>query len=184
LEALDTLPQAEVLKELDLEEVSDDDDDDGEELFVLDPEVLKDFAGIVKEQVTESLDLEPIIEKAVKEAIDGLEIDLGDVQVEGIEGISELTETVAELKETVDVLTQSDEDRLAQMLEDSPRGSKLRILRAKGGKKKKVDEDEDEDEDEEEDEEFLEEKDIREGVIVGADGRVAKSMTQFITGGE
>jgi hypothetical protein len=182
LKALDTLPQAEVLKELDLEEVSDD---DGEELFVLDPEVLKDFAGIVKEQVTESLDLEPIIEKAVKEAIDGLEIDLGDVQVEGIEGISELIETVAELKETVAVMAQSDDERLAQLLEDSPRGGKLRILRAKGGKKKKkVDEDEDEDEEEEEEEEFLEEKDIREGVIVGADGRVAKSMTEFITGGE
>ena len=184
LKALDTLPQADVLKELELEleeEVSGDDD---EQLFVLDPEVLKDFSGIVKEQVTESIG--PIIKDAVKEAIDGLEIDLGDVQVEGMDGMSELIETVTVLKETVDTLVQSDEDRLAEMLKDTPRGGRLRILRSKEGKKKKRgDEEDEEDEDEEEDEEeFLEEKDIREGVIVGSDGRVAASMTEFIAGGE
>lgn len=181
LKALDTLPQADVLKELELEEEVSDDDDD-EQLFVLDPEVLKDFSGIVKEQIIESL--EPIIEKVVKEAIDGLEIDLGDVQVEGIEGMSELTETVTVLKEAVDTLVQSDEDRLAEMLKNTPRGGKLRILRSKEGKKKKGEDEDEEDEDEEDEEEFLEEKDIREGVIVGSDGRVAASMTEFIAGGE
>ena len=183
LKALDTLPQADVLKELELELEEEASGDDDEQLFVLDPEVLKDFSGIVKEQVTESIG--PIIKDAVKEAIDGLEIDLGDVQVEGMEGLSELTETVAELKETVDILAQSDDDRLAEMLKDTPRGGRLRILRSKEGKKKKRgDEEEDEDEDEEDEEEFLEEKDIREGVIVGSDGRVAANMTEFIAGGE
>jgi hypothetical protein len=78
---------------------------------------------------------------------------------------------------------ESDEERLERMLKDTSRGGKLRIIRSKG-KKKGGDEEEDEEEDEEDEEEFVEEKDVREGIIVGADGRMAKSMTEFITGGE
>lgn len=184
LKALDTLPQADVLKELELQLEEETSGGDGEELFVLDPEVLKDFAAIVKEQVAE--ELKPIVEEAIKEAVGGLELELGDVQVEGVEGIDELTEIVAELKESVDGLLESDEDRLERKLKETSRGGKLRIVREKAAnKKKRGDEEEDEDEDEEEDEEeFVEEKDIREGIIIGADGRVAENMTQFLVGGE
>jgi len=188
LKALDTLPQAEVLKELDLEEEVGD-DGDGDEFFVLDPEVLKDFSDIVKEQVTDAFDFEAVIGEAVgeavKEAIDGLELELGDIQIEGVEGMDDLTKTVAELKESVDELLESDEERLEQKLKETSRGSKMRIIRRKAAKKKRGEEEEElEDEDEEEEEEFVEEKDIREGIIVGTDGRVAENMTQFITGGE
>jgi hypothetical protein len=172
LKELGSLPQAKLLKELNIEE---QDSESNEELFVLDPEVLKDFASVVKEVI------EPLVSEAVAEALDDLEIDLGDIEIKEFEGFEELKEKVEELTETVNVLVQSDEERLKEMLEDAPRSSKLRILRSKGGGKKKYPK-EDEEEDEEDEEDMVEEKevDVSEGIVFGSDGAIASSMTEFV----
>jgi hypothetical protein len=172
LKELDSLPQARLLKELDIEEQ----DSGNEELFVLDPEVLKDFAKVVKEIV------EPLITEAVNEAIGGLEIEMDDIEVKEFEGFSELAERVEELVETVDVLAQSEDKRLKELLEGSTRAGKLRILRSKGGDKKgkkKYPPEEDE-EDEEEYEEEMKEIDTSEGIVFGSDGVIASNMTEFV----
>lgn len=171
LKELDTLPQAKLLKELDIEEqVSDK-----EELFVLDPEVLKDFAEVVKEIV------EPLVSEAVSEALGELEIDIGDIEIKEFEGLDELKDQVVELKEIVDVLVQSDDERLKEMLKDSPRAGRLRITRSKcgPGKKKPLEEEEEETEEKTEEKEL----DISEGLVFGSDGVVAASMTEFVSAG-
>jgi hypothetical protein len=172
LKELDTLPQAKLLKELELEEQGSA---GKEELFVLDPEVLKDFADVVKEIV------EPLVSDAVSTALSDIEIDLGDIEIKEFEGLEELKEQVTELKEAVEVLAQSDEERLKGVLEDTPRAGKLRIMRSKCNTKKASTED-----DEEEEEEEAEEKqiDISDGVIIGSDGKVAASMTEFVSTGD
>lgn len=176
LKELDALPQAKLLKELNLEERGSN---TSEELFVLDPEVLKDFAEVVKEII------EPLVSKAVSEALADIEIDLGDIEIKEFEGLEELKEQMAELTESVKVLAQTDEERLKEVLETTSRGGKLRILRSKS-KPKKSSKGEDED-DEEDEEDMLEEKqiDVSDGIIFGSDGQVAASMTEFVsTGGE
>jgi len=181
LKSMDDLPFAHVLKEVltdEDEEIIDEkkeDVDGDEQLFVLDPEVLEDFAKISKEQIV------PVVKETVSELLDGLEIDIGDVnfgdaemEVKEIPELSTLSEEVAELKEMVQQLVQDDEERLKELYSDAPRGAKFRIMRQKCDTKKKGDEEDEEDEDE-----ITEEKQ-REGVIVGSDGKAVDSMTEFI----
>ena len=179
LKSMDDIPFAHVLKEVltdEDEEIIDEKDDDDEQLFVLDPEVLEDFAKISKEQIV------PMVKEAVSELLDGLEIDIGDVnfgdtemEVKEIPELTQLSEEVAELKEMVQQLVQDDTERLKELYSDAPRGAKFRIMRQKCATKKTGDEEDEEDEDE-----VTEEKQ-REGVIRGSDGKAVGSMTEFIT---
>jgi Zn-finger nucleic acid-binding protein len=166
LKEYDDIPEAEVLKEFEDEQEPASD----EQVFVLDEEVLKQFADIVDERV----------EAKVKEVLDGITFELPDTELElkELPQLDEVLEILKELQEAVDNLTKSEEKRLKEMLDDTPRAGKLRIKRFKATKV----EDEEED-DEDMDEEEVEEKHIlQEGVIIGADGEVAENMTSFLLG--
>lgn len=185
LKELSDLPFAEVLKEFKDEEEKETPEE--EQIFTLDPEVLKDFTDIVK--------------KEVKSALEGLTIDFPeDIEVKEVPGLTELKEQVAELTEAVNALLEKDETRLKELVGNAPRGAKLRIQRYKtDGKKKKfvpsgedaADDEEDMDE-EEETKEFLpphlkellgsEEKEQADSIL-GADGKSYKSVTDFVMGG-
>ena len=184
LKSFDDIPDAEVLKHLD-EDVTEDEPEvekeEKEQVFTLDPEVLKAFSEISKEQLTE------LLEGATLEAEGDDDSEVTKESVVTL--IEELAETVKELSDKVDALLEKDEDRLKEILADAPRGSQLRISRFKSKPplKKKVEELPDEEDDmEQDDEEEIPTKDKKQkeytGQIVGADGVVAKSMTEFIRG--
>jgi len=188
LKELDDIPDAVLLKEFEPEKKTDDTEEEpgGDQVFVLDPEVLKDFTNIVKAEV--------------KAALDGFEVEIPDMDIEikELPALVELKEQVEALTEAVNKLLEKDEKRLKELLSDAPRAGKLRIMRHKG--KDTTDEEEDADEEDEEDEEGakkkkkgklppwlakeMEEKEAVGDVIMGADGRKAKTMTAFLTGGD
>jgi hypothetical protein len=181
LKEFEGIPQAVLLKELGLDEAGND---GGEELFVLDPEVLKDFAAIVRKQVAE------VVKETMTEVLNDLEIDLTDVQVKEVDGLVELKEQVEAIQATLNTLVERDEDRLAKMLKETPRSGRLRIMRSKGGGKPKMEDEEDMDEEEGDEEgvpvppkkkSFV--PNVAEGVVIGSDGQVAENMTNFILGG-
>lgn len=187
MKQLEDVPFATVLKEFRAEEESDEEVEEKEEqVFILDPEVLGDFTAIVR--------------KEVAEVMNGLTIDIPDDEVlKEIPGIEELREEVAELKEMVAQLLQKDETKLKEMLQDAPRGGKLRVYKCASAKKSYKPAPEDEEDYEEEDEEDSEdEKEFKSlppwlrkmaeekeagTVIMGADGVRAATLTEFITGG-
>lgn len=172
LKEFDDIPEAEVLKEFTEEK---EDPTDGEQLFVLDPEVLKDFTDIV----------EKTVEKKVAEALDGLTIDLEDLDIsmKEVPGLVELKEVLERVEEKIDKLLGTDETRIKELIKtDVPRAGKLRILRHKA-----MDDDEEGEEEEEGSEPpvktkkpAVEEKSL--GVVLGGDGTVASSMTDFMLG--
>jgi len=184
LKEFDGIPDAVLLKEF-----KKDEEEDEAETFVLDPAVLKDFTDIVEKAVT----------KIFKEMVDGLSIDVGDIDLstseefKEISKISQIAEDVAELKEAVASLLEKDEKRLKELVRDVPRGAKLRIVRHKAADE----EDEEGMTDEETDEEETPSKNGKKpwikkalnasgpgkGAIVGADGGVSANMTEFVFGG-
>lgn len=181
------IPDAKILK--DFEEDNEEDEEKEAEVLVLDPEVLEDFGKVAKEMVEEAIG-EGIAEQVSAEvikALEGIEVDLQDVDIELKElgDLVELKEILQEIKEGIDLLLVDEEERLKEMLEGSPRAGRLRIKRFKGGKNK--DDDEEEEEDEEDEESFMDKlnkkKEDDNAVIKGADGREAKSMTEFVTAG-
>ena len=173
LKEFDDIPDAEVLKELDIE---DSDDGDNETVFVLDTNVLKEFAKIVKAEVAE--------------ALDGISIEVPDMEMElkELPAVDDLVKEVAELKSLVAELLEKDEKRLKQMLEGAPRAARLRIRRFK------ADDTDDEEEDEEEEEggengkkrpPFMKKKkslDTGDRIETGT-GEVFGSMTEAVMGG-
>ena len=190
LKELTDVPFAEVLKEFKPVEEETPDAESGEQVFVLDPEVLKDFTDIVT--------------KVVHDALEGLTVDLPeDIELKEVPGITELQEEVAELKELVAQLLQKDELRLKEIIKGAPRSAKLRIQRYKAAKPT-----DDEDAAEGEEDSAPDEEDAAEGDeekpskkmppwlkkqlqpikpdvdgVTGGDGRVARNMTEFISGG-
>lgn len=164
LKEFDDIPEAEILKEFDDEPASD------EQIFVLDETVLKQFADIV--------------DKKVKEALDGMTFEVPDMEIDlkELPQIDALKVEITELKELVGKLLDKDEQRLKELLDETPRAGKLRIRRFKAATKPAEDEDDEEDMDEEDDEEEAEKKHILSGVIYGADGEQAASMTEFLLG--
>lgn len=189
LKQLDGIPFADVLKEF------SDNDDDGvrgeavEQIFVLDPEVLKDFSGIVRDEV--------------HEALNGLELEVPDISLKEMsefkdlkEEIVALKETVADLTDAVTALLKHDASRIKEIVANSPRDGKLRIQRHKSKSSDMEDEEEDDSEEDPEDggkkkgkkmppwlQKSLALKETGDdGVFVGADGKAAKSMTEFIMG--
>ena len=168
LKEFDDIPEAEVLKEFETEdeeteEESDTDEPtaetaDDEQVFTLDPEVLKDFAGIVR----------IVVQEEVAKAMDGISINIDDVEMElkEVPGLEVLKEQLVKIQETLDKLTSADTKKLKESLAKMPRSGVLRIQRMK----------ETTDEDVEEKEEEIDE----EGVIVSADGKHFSNMSSFI----
>jgi ribosomal protein S27AE len=204
LKSFDGIPDAEILKEFtdDESDESDEIDDDPEEdndtppvhkekkpvakeptdeqVFTLDPAVLKEFARIANKEATEVLS--ELLEGATLET----ETDPDEVTKE-VEAITELKEEIMALKDVVEKLLKGDETRLKELYSEAPRGSQLRISGFKSTKecapkKKPVDTEEELDGEEEEDTLPTKKKVTKEtnGTIVGADGTVSNSMTDFI----
>jgi hypothetical protein len=184
---LDGIPAAKLLKELDIEEPGDDesDEEDGEEptFFVLDPEVLKDFRTIVKEEIAL--------------ALDGLELEVPEPVEKENPVLKEIQETMAALAEAVEALTQKDDERLSQIVKNMPRQAKFRIQRYKGSKAADEEEEPEDGEDEEEGEKMpykakgkkkvmkeADDADPAEGVVYGANGRTFSSLTSALLDAE
>lgn len=190
LKSFDGIPDAEILKQFndedpeedqdevedDVEEEDDDDDaaskelKDKEQVFVLDPAVLKEFAKIANSEA----------EKVLTNLLEGatLETESSDEVTKEVEAITELKEQVEALTDAVNSLLDKDEERLKELYADAPRGSALRISRFKQAVKKpaKVTAD---DVDEEEASPIKRKK---EAGIMGADGKVSANMTEFVIG--
>ena len=193
LKELDEIPFADVLKEFKpkkepKEKVEEPDSE--ETLFVLDPDVLKDFGNIVDEKI--------------HKALEGLTIDLPEeMELKEIPGLEELKEQVAELTKAVQSLLDKDEKRLKELLDGAPRSAKLRVQRYKGKPKLSEDEGDEEDATDEEDEEDTVAKNLPawlakevgypakksksltpDGAMAfGADGKAVSSLTEFMLGG-
>lgn len=184
LKELQELPEAEVLKELDVEteekeEPEEEEPVEEDQTFVLDPEVLKDFTEIVKQTVHEE----------VAAALDGLSIDLEgvDVSMKEVPGLVELKEQVDALVEAVTKLLEKDESRLKEILRDSPRAAKLRIVRHKAkvaadDEEDLTDQGDDEDAEGEMPKKFSKKVTKEDGSFIGADGKNYGSATNFMLG--
>ncbi|MFA5035666.1 MAG: hypothetical protein WC479_00615 [Candidatus Izemoplasmatales bacterium] len=200
LKSFDNVPMAEVLKEFKQDSDEDEEDDpiddpeddpsededseevgekeyrDKEQVFVLDPTVLKEFAKIANEQASFVL----------KELLEGATLETeGDEVTKEIETIEELKEEVQGLRDVIERLLEKDEDRLKELIAETPRGSTLRISRFKSSKIPKLLKPEDQVEDEEEDGEEevtvpVKKKKELSGKIIDADGHVSGSMTEFL----
>lgn len=164
LKELDDIPDAVLLKEF------SDDSAGSETVLVLDTEVLKEFSELVEDTVS----------KLLKEALDGLTIEVPDMEMElkELPAVDKLADSVAALKESVDSLLQKDEVRLKELLRDAPRGAKLRIRRFKETSEVCDDEDEDSDNGEKPP---TEEKE-RDQIMLG-DGTVVGSLSEAVIGG-
>lgn len=163
LKELDDLPEAEVLKELDIE--GEDGDDEGTTLY-LDPETLKEFNETVK----------TVVKEEISNALADAEVQIPDVELD-IPELKELISEVGKIKETLDDLVRSDEERLKEMMDVAPRAARFRLRRYKAA------DDDEEDEDEDEDEEDLLEKQLAGGLIVSGDGKRHESMSAMIMEG-
>jgi predicted RNA-binding Zn-ribbon protein involved in translation (DUF1610 family) len=193
LKELDDIPFADVLKEFKDKpepEKPPKEADSDETLFVLDPEVLKDFGNLVDEKI--------------HKALEGLTIELPEeMELKEIPGLEELKEQVTALTEAVNALLEKDEERLKQLLDASPRQAKLRIQRFKS--KKPI-----QDEGDEEDLTDIEEGDEEDvaknlpkwlakevgyptkktksltpdgAMVFGSEGKAVPTLTEFMTGG-
>jgi DNA-directed RNA polymerase subunit RPC12/RpoP len=156
-----------------------------EQTFVLDDEVLTTFAEIVKKEVGEQL----------KEQLENMEIEVADldgfdVNLKELPQMTELLTAVKELSGKLDTLLESDKDRVTKMLDDMPRSGKLRIRRFKAQKPQdEGDEEDTTDEEEMDEEEVVGKKKVtkqmtEEGLVLGSDGDIAGSMTEFIFGND
>lgn len=171
LKEFDDIPDAVLLKEFEKKKDKKKDSASDETVFVLDPDVLKEFSDIV--------------EKALKEALEGLTIEVPDMEMElkELPAVDQLTQEIVELKGVIAKLLEEDEKRLKELLKDAPRAARLRIKRYK--------EEEDEEEEEEDEEEegkrppFLKKKKQMSGdAITLGDGTVVSSMTEAVLGGK
>jgi hypothetical protein len=179
LKEFDGIPEAEVLKEFE-DAPADADEEEGDTL-VLDESVLKEFTDITIAAV----------ELKFKELMDGLTVETEDadpaVNLKEIPEFQKLVTDVAEIKEMLSKLTISDDQRLKEMLTETPRNGKLRVMRVVKSKPAKPVDEEDEDWIDEEDGEeppAKSKKAMKEGIIRDSDGNVVESMTDFITGGK
>ena len=173
------VPMAVLLKELDKSEEPEDEEDmedeeESEDVPEEDKEyvdmdvLLKEFAGILDRK------LPALISKQIVETMSNFELQVDEPEMKELPDITELREEVAELKEMLGKLLEKDETRLKELLDDMPRSSKLRVKRYKA-------------EEEEDDEPVVRRNKQSEdsAVIVDADGRQFRSMTELIAvGGE
>ena len=133
---LGDLPDAVLLKEFS----PADPDDDGDVIVEF-----GDLTTVIKE----------IVRTEIEEALNGFQVEIDGLDLSELKEapdlsvVTELKEAVDQLQSKVDLLLEKDEDRLKELLQDTPRSGKLRILRMKE-KEMEDEEDEDEEEDEEE----------------------------------
>ena len=182
LKEFDGIPVAQVLKEMDVEPEQPEEDEP--ETFVLDEGVLKEFADITRLAVREE------VKAQLKEALEGLELEVPDVTIKELPQLAQLAADIAEIKEAVAALTQDEQERLKEKIADMPRNGKLRVMRFKASKKPMMEDEEESEEDDEEDEEEedgkkkfpFQKKEVGQPII-GADGFKARNMTEFISSG-
>jgi hypothetical protein len=179
LKELSDLPDAQILKEF-VEEVPEDKEHSDEQTFVLDDAVLDSFAKIVKKEVAEQL-AEQLGNMEIQVAdLEGFDLDLKELPQ-----LVELLTAVKDLSSKIDKLLEGDKERVEKMLGDLPRAGKLRIRRFKAAEK---DEEDMEDEEDTEDGEEpipgkkISKKSLQDGVVLGPEGQVAGSMTEFVFG--
>jgi hypothetical protein len=196
LKSFDDIPVADILKEFDDEDTEENDvdeedvdtEEDGEtsekelgsskeeQVFTLDPAVLKEFSNIANRELME------LLEGATLEAEDTNV----NKESEVLAALDTLSEQLKELTDRIDALTEKDETRLKEIISDAPRGSALRITRFKQAAPKKSSKMpvEDTEEDDEEEVPTSKSKKIyeKEVGILGSDGTVSKSMTEFLVG--
>ena len=180
LKEFDTIPDAILLKEFDAKENSDSDDN----TFYLDEAVLGEFTKIVKKELTDLMN--------------NLEVEVNDnEEVEKEDNImtviKELVDKVSNLEEVVQSLMRSDEDKMKELIEGTPRKG-LMVLRNKACKRSSndVEDYDDEDEDGEEEDRNLPTRSMRHRkefgqyadpvLIMDSEGNRVKSMTEFIHG--
>jgi len=139
LAQLDDIPMAEILKEF------EDEDPEGDP----EGEVVVEFTDMITA-------FKEAVRSEIEEALNGFQVEVEGFDVEAFKQASpdftELKEILGDLQDKVDQLTLKDESRLKDMLRNTSRNGKVRILRMK-----EEEEDED-DEEEEEDVESLAEK--------------------------
>lgn len=181
LKEFDDIPDAKLLKEITkLSKVVEETEPAavGDQTFVLDESVLETFAGIVRKE----------IRMGVAEALDGLEIDTGtdelEIQMKEFPEFVALNDKVDKVFDLLSKLVAGDQERLKEILDETPRNGKLRVLRFK---QDGPDPEDEEDEEENPPKESFKKKKVKKeidedaGVIVGGDGEPAASMTDFIT---
>lgn len=172
LKEWDGVPFAEVLKEF----VEEDEIVESDDAFEV------DYATLKKEIVAETT---AAVVKEMKTLLQDVEISIDDadfdVELKELPVVEELKELVVSLTEKVDDLLQERDILLKELLEETPRNGKLRILRHKEGmpknlRKRKVDE-EDEEYEEEDDEE---EEEVEKELFYGPDGEQFESMSEWL----
>lgn len=183
----DDIPEATLLKELDISK--DSDASDAEEVVMLDDSVLKEFKTMVDTAVEEALEtkLAPIVKETVTaafaEAIGEIEFEVPELDMDGftvdmsdIPEMKELKKAMADVTKIVKHLLKDDAERLKEIVEseDVPRKGKLRITRHKEGDM------EDEEDDEEDDAEYKEEDAI---IYTGENEAVVGSLSEFLNQG-
>jgi hypothetical protein len=182
LKEFDNIPEAILLKEFSADAEESETTIDSDNVFTLDESVLKEFSKIVAKQVSEVVSMQ----------LDGLTVEVEEDELKENSKIVELQGAIDELKELVELLigkktTVSDEV-------ETPRNG-LRVLRAKAFPPKKdgknkfpPDEESDEDSSDDEDADNAPVKKVAKEygddvLIVGANGKRMKSMTDFVTSG-
>ena len=183
LEQLGDIPMAEILKEFE-----DDPEDD--------PKGDLEGEGVVVEFADMITAFKEAVRSEIEEALNGFQVEVEGFDVEAFKQDSgdyaELKELLVDLQDKVDQLTLKDESRLKDMLRNTSRNGKVRILRMK-------EEEEDEDEEEEDEESLAEKLGLKKETIawiqkagpqateesdqiVDASGAVYKNLTSAVRG--
>ena len=184
LAQLGDIPMAEILKEFEDDPDPDPDPDPGEGVVVEFDDMLSAFKEAVRSEI--------------EEALNGFQVEIEGLELEELKqkplDLSEIKEQISDLTGKVDNLLEKEETRLKNILKETPRNGKVRILRMK-------EEDDDDEEEEEEDEdksELAEKLGIKketldwiaglgptvekEHEIVDASGETFDNMTQMVHG--
>ena len=184
LKSLTDIPDAIVLKDMenlsdffkeDTEEAKpdpeteDDDEDEDEEKKEkdFDADVLEISVSELKEIFSESV--RSVIVEEIKKALDGFTVEMSgmegmEIEVKELPEITHVLEEMSALKEAVNKFTKTEEDRVEDIVKETPRSGTLRLLRSRP--KEVVDKEK--------------EKLVNADVFSGSDGHRADSMTNFV----
>jgi hypothetical protein len=185
ISSLVDIPDATALKEIDnlekwlkesVKPEEDEDEEDEEDMEDEDEEKEKEEMVEVSPEFFKELStmLRPVIANEVKKALAGFTVEVDgfdglELEVKEVPEISELRTEISALKEIVENFTKSEEDRMKELLKEAPRGATLRVRRYKS-------------QEPEERRKEKEKEESEDGVIVGADGHKAKTLSEFIGG--
>jgi phage FluMu protein Com len=180
---IEAIPDALALKEFldgaeDNGEKEEKEDEPVGDVLEIDDEALKQLADVLTVPIVETVQV--AVAKQLQETLNGLEIEVGDMEgaefeIKELPEVASLKDDIAELKEVIEGLARSEDERLKELMGDMPRNGKVRITRFKSQKEEDL-------EDEEEDEELEEQKQLERGVVLGGDGKKYGSMTELVKG--